>query len=110
MILISSDICATVPNLKVCRELYKSSVTDAVSGLKLSAASIKSRLLLDVGCLLILFLNDVFQAVRKQLELSKLHQVMLLPCTEEDPPNSKGEFTLRTRLMQLIFLGVFMER
>lgn len=82
MVLTKADICAATPNYKVCRELYKSSMTNAVSGLTLSSASMISGLDLDIGYLHIFYLKGVSQVVQKQLEPARVHQVIIRRSTE----------------------------
>lgn len=83
--------------------VLKSSVTDAMYGVKLSVTSVTSGLDLEIGRLHVFHSNDTPQDAFKQLEMAKVHQVMLRPPTEEDLPCYRSESTLRTHLGQTGF-------
>lgn len=71
----------------------KSTMTDALSGLKLIAASKTSGLPPDVGRLLVFSLKDFSQVLRKELGLDKVHEIIFRLCKEEDLLCSRGACT-----------------
>lgn len=82
LFLTTADIGAAVPNWTSFVELPARSMNEAVSGLKLSTATVDSGFHPNVGHLYVSNLKDIFQVVQKPLQTPESHLQLSQPSCE----------------------------